>query len=391
MAKLPYLSDAPAITFATNLDLEEQIRRNPNDASRRLVYADWLTTQNDPRGELASVQNALAQEKTGTKYGELNGRQQQILEANGGFLGGVSPEVLTIPEWNGGLFKVLRLMNFTDWMDSKFDAGAVAERAFDLPGAVALDELRIGVLRWEYQEKDLATTLEAASKRPFAKTLRHIMIGDVRDIDIDNAHHELGSIDLVNKFPALESLYVWGSALSLSAPLDLPELRSLTIKTCGLSGDMFTHLAKSNLPKLEKLEVWFGSEDYGASVSVDQLASILDGSAFPKLKELGICNAEFTDAAAAAVLESKILKQLERLDFKKGVLLDSGARPFVEKPDAWRHLKELDVSENYLSEEMEAELGKVSGVAIVGGDSKLEDAELDEDEQPEYRYVSMAE
>ncbi|HEY1814001.1 MAG TPA: TIGR02996 domain-containing protein [Kofleriaceae bacterium] len=37
---------------ARNTELEEQIFADPSDPAAYLVYADWLQSQSDPRGEL---------------------------------------------------------------------------------------------------------------------------------------------------------------------------------------------------------------------------------------------------------------------------------------------------------------------------------------------------
>lgn len=57
-----------------------EILARPDDDEPRLVYADWLTQQGDPRGEFITVQCALA---TGTgDYSALAARERELLAAH---------------------------------------------------------------------------------------------------------------------------------------------------------------------------------------------------------------------------------------------------------------------------------------------------------------------
>lgn len=55
-----------------------QILANPDDEQARLVYADWLTENGDPRGELITVQCSLAAAKSADKR-KLAVREKQLL------------------------------------------------------------------------------------------------------------------------------------------------------------------------------------------------------------------------------------------------------------------------------------------------------------------------
>ncbi|MGZ3423537.1 MAG: WGR domain-containing protein, partial [Polyangiales bacterium] len=45
---------------ASNPELEAKIVADPNDTQAYLVFADWLQSKGDPRGELIAVQHALS-------------------------------------------------------------------------------------------------------------------------------------------------------------------------------------------------------------------------------------------------------------------------------------------------------------------------------------------
>jgi uncharacterized protein (TIGR02996 family) len=68
---------------ATNADLEAAIEQNPDDEHAYLVYADWLQTQDDPRGELIALQAAQLRDpsdkKIATRITELLARHDEAL------------------------------------------------------------------------------------------------------------------------------------------------------------------------------------------------------------------------------------------------------------------------------------------------------------------------
>src|SRR5262249_37364719 len=55
------------------------IAQSPEDDSLRLMFADWLEDQGDPRGELIRVQCALARAGPDLERTELKNRERQLL------------------------------------------------------------------------------------------------------------------------------------------------------------------------------------------------------------------------------------------------------------------------------------------------------------------------
>jgi len=61
----------------------QDIVDDPDDDTVRLIYADWLTEQDDPRGEFIRVQIQLESLRPGEPHWcELNQRQQDLLQAH---------------------------------------------------------------------------------------------------------------------------------------------------------------------------------------------------------------------------------------------------------------------------------------------------------------------
>jgi uncharacterized protein (TIGR02996 family) len=62
----------------------DEIIANPDDDVPRLIYADWLEEQGNPRGEFIRVQCELAMlKKTQVRYRELRAREQELWESHG--------------------------------------------------------------------------------------------------------------------------------------------------------------------------------------------------------------------------------------------------------------------------------------------------------------------
>ncbi len=93
--------------------------------------------------------------------------------------------------------------------------------------------------------------------------------------------------------------------------------------------------------------------------SISTVRPLLSQSRFPRLKHLGLKNSEIQDDIVSAILNSDLLEQLAG--------------------------KQLDVSENYLSDEMVAQL-EASSLNVNTSEQKE-----DEDEDEEWRYVSVSE
>jgi hypothetical protein len=164
--------------------------------------------------------------------------------------------------------------------------------------------------------------------------------------------------------------------------LRLASLRTLIVESGGLDASIVRQVASSDLPKLEHLELWLGTDSYGANWTLEDLAPILDGTRFPKLKTLGLRDSDQADAVAEAVTRSPLLQRIEVLDLSLGTLSDEGARALLASP-AVKRLKRLDLRHNYLSAETARALG------ALGIDVDTSEGEPDKGEDD--RYVAVSE
>ncbi|WDZ91856.1 STM4015 family protein [Nocardiopsis sp. HUAS JQ3] len=245
-----------------------------------------------------------------------------------------------------------------------------------------------------YQAADLL--VEHADALP---NLRSVFFGDITFDECELSwisQPDLGP--LVAAFPRLEELTVKG-ADGMEGRLGLhvsshASLRSLTLRSGGLPGRVVREVASSGLPALEHLELWLGMEEYGGSASPQDLAPVLSGEAFPRLKYLGVRNAEKWAEWVPELAGAPVVKHLEVLDLSLGILTDQGARELVDRAEAFSGLRKLDLHHHFMSEEMvERVRAAFAGTGVEldldeGRDD--EDEDYDEDEEP-YYYTAASE
>ncbi|PDP85121.1 hypothetical protein CQJ94_24290 [Glycomyces fuscus] len=240
----------------------------------------------------------------------------------------------------------------------------------------------------------LEALIEHADKLP---NLRSVFVGD-----IDFEESELSWISqsdlapLVAAFPRLEELTVKGAdGTEGRLGLHVPShgcLRSLTLESGGLPGRVVREVASSGLPALEHLELWLGMEDYGGSTSPEDLAPVLSGEAFPRLRYLGVCNAEKWAEWVPVLAEAPVVKRLDVLDLSLGILTNEGAQELIDRAEAFFGLRKLDLHHHFLSEEMEERVRAAFAGSRVEVDlSDRLEPEQDDDEYEPYYYTAVSE
>ncbi|WIG96531.1 WGR domain-containing protein [Myxococcus sp. SDU36] len=367
---------------ASNPELEAAILKAPDNVDAYLVYSDWLQGQGDPRGELIAIQHAASQ-ASGTEASDLKRKATAHIKKYqtlllGELAAGVKTEELSL-EWHLGFIRSARVSK-KDY-DSEFDVAEAVGTLLKHPSARFIRGLTLGMT--DFEENDYGAAAEAIVQAGGSKTVEELFIGDFQypdETEISWTHlHDISG--LLKVLPGLRKLRLRGGDLALG-DVDLPELREFTVETGGLPLAAIKSIASAKWPKLERLEMWFGREDYGAEGGVEDLQPILDGKDLPNLKQLGLRNSEFTDELAKVLPTAKVLKQLEKLDLSMGILSHEGAQALADNAAAFAHLKQLDVTENTLTEEAQALLSKALPNAAVGNQRDYEE---------DYRYSAVGE
>jgi hypothetical protein len=190
---------------------------------------------------------------------------------------------------------------------------------------------------------------------------------------------------LLEAFPRLRHFRVRGAdGLALDA-VRHERLVELGFEAGGLPGAVVRSIGASELPNLERLELWLGTPEYGGDATIADLAPILDGARLPKLRSLGLRNSEMADQVAAAIATAPIVERLEELDLSLGVLTDTGAEALLTGQPL-THLRRLDLHHHYLSEAMAERIRE--RMTAAGVEVDLSERQNEEDG---FRYVAVGE
>lgn len=224
--------------------------------------------------------------------------------------------------------------------------------------------------------------VDAAPRLP---NLRAVFVGEMTFDECEMSWIQQPDITpLLTAYPALEVLRVRGAmSLQLQA-VQHTGLRELAIESGGLPAHVTRAIVESDLPNCAHLELWLGTEDYGRDTGVDDLGPILDGTALPALRTLGLRNAETADAVATALARAAVVPKLHTLDLSLGTLGDEGAAALLAGQPL-TGLRRLDLHRHYLSDDMMARLpAALPGVDVDVTDQQTEDEHMG-------RYVAVGE
>jgi hypothetical protein len=359
---------------ASNPALEAEMLKAKDDtaaAGAASVYADWLQTQNDIRGELAALLLAGktdgAREWLATNAPRLFGDSDVKLDS----------EIYDLV-WRHGFLVGASLKRSS--IDSNTDLAKLTRAFLALPVARFVTALRFGLQSYE-SDNDWTDTMAAVVQSPQAAQLRSLRFDDYHSEDCEISWTAFGDFSSAWKsLPLLEELQIRSGEGGSLGDIDLPNLRKFVRVSGGLGDAEIRSILAAKWPKLEHLEIWFGSADYGAAGSITHLADLL-GSPLPSLRHLGVVNAEFTHELIAPLSRSKLLKQLKALDLSRGVIMDSDLDDLLNNADAFKHLDKIDLSENLLNDRVD-ELKQALPNALVH-DQRYED--------DEHRYVAVGE
>ncbi|RFU42958.1 leucine-rich repeat domain-containing protein [Actinomadura logoneensis] len=214
-----------------------------------------------------------------------------------------------------------------------------------------------------YDEVDVPSLLAgSASALP---ALRALFVGDMtaEEMEISWIHH-VDTTPVFTAFPELERVEIRGSAGLEFEPIVSDALRVLRFESGGLPASVVRTVGRSTLPNLEHLDMWLGVQEYLGDATVADLEPFLSGTAFLRLRHLGLEDSEIQDEIAAAVAGAPVVAGLESLSLAMGLLTDTGAEALLSGQPL-THLKKLDLHYHFCSEEMvERVRAALPGVAV---------------------------
>ena len=218
-----------------------------------------------------------------------------------------------------------------------------------------LEELVIGLWAYSFETScQEAIDFLVENKASFPK-LKHFFCGEMTYEECEISWiYQCNYEKFLNAYDQLETFRVRGGTGLELGNVQMPSLKTLIIETGGLGTDVVQSIIDAK-PSLQNLEIWFGTEDYGAGATPETIKDLLEGEPFPKLKFLGLKNSQIQDDIAEVLIGQEIVSRIETLDFSMGVLRDRGAQFLFDNKELLK-LKHLNCRYNFLSKDWKANL-----------------------------------
>ena len=281
---------------ASNPELEALIDASPGDPGPYSVYGDWLSAQDDPRGELIALQSRMEELGRGTTEGwaELNVASTRLLLKYRLHLLG---EALAdrgfhepMMQWERGFLAELKLHHE---QLPQTRPGRV-ERVAAILGAQSARFLR---------ELDLFWAMDGDELRAIARALTSagIVRPTVRDLTLGAA----GKLDVLWPiFPNLKKLTLVGDGFELTS-MTLPLLEELDAGSYDAS-PLLAAIVASPLPRLKKATLRL-------STGTPALERLFGDAALPALEDLTLEQVPYADTTIPTIVTGKRLRTLRRL------------------------------------------------------------------------------
>ena len=245
---------------------------------------------------------------------------------------------------------------YEDYEDGKTAETMVGEILAD-PEFQNIDKLIIGDWGGAYEDSCQALLDAIADNADKFSHITSLFVGDMDYEECEISWIIQGDYSRIwEAMPQLKEITVKGSTDLKLGKIKHSNLESLTIICGGLGSDVIKEIEEAELPELKKLLVYIGSENYGFDGDADTVRSLLANSDFPELEYLGIADSEIQDELTAVVLDCKYIDSITTLDLSCGTITDKGGELLLKKLPELKNLKKLDLSYNYLSDEMKEKL-----------------------------------
>ncbi|NET37489.1 MAG: YegP family protein [Cyanothece sp. SIO1E1] len=289
-----------------------------------------------------------------------------------------------IKEFDGSSFDLNSAIKvFTESYEPEEPIVNLLDKLVKLPDADKIDTLVIGAWGEAYEKSADFILDKLIELKDGLKSLKHLFVGDMTYEESEISWIIQGNYtDFWQHFPELETFGVKGGGSLTFGKVKLPKLKHIVIETGGLAKEIIEDLNRSDLPDLEYLEIWLGTDEYGCTIEISHLRPILDCK-FPKLKYLGLKNYYQADEMAQALQGAPTLEGIKILDISMGTMSDVGAKALYEN-EALLELEHINGRYHFISDEWMQKLAdKFSAQNI----NLADQGPVDED----YTYVEIGE
>lgn len=237
------------------------------------------------------------------------------------------------------------------------NAETLVDEILSDPEFQQIDELIIGDWGGAYEDGCQIVIDNIAANAEHFSHITKLFVGDMEYDECEISWIIQGDYSRIwEVMPQLKELTIKGSSELKLGKIEHNNLESLTIICGGLGSDVIKEIESAKLPNLKKLLLYIGVPNYGFDGDAETVRSLLANSDFPKLEYLGITDSEIQDELTQAVLESKYADRVTTLDLSCGTITDKGGELLLAKLPELKKLKKLDLSYNYLSDEMQEKL-----------------------------------
>jgi predicted DNA-binding WGR domain protein len=340
-------------------------------AAEFAVRADQLQAKGDPWGQRIALTIAMeAAEPKSPERRKLAKELAQLDKQHGEhFFGAALLELMAEDgfekvarlTWEYGYFTRARVGQ-PEYDFAGPDAQAIMEALMLSPAGEFLRELTVGLTDWE--GGGLTAVHVALANGIVHPHLEQVFIGDFHWEQQEISWVAHGDVSAwFAKAPNMKRLRLHGANILLGK-LEHPKLARLEVETGGLPEDSLVSLAKAKLPELTHLEVWFGRPDYGGTTKIAALRPLFSSKGLPKLEHLGLQNSDMQDLIAAELAKSKLLAAVSSVDLSMGTMREYGARALLTNAANFKHLKSLNLSQNYIPADLCTQLRDTFGTML---------------------------
>ena len=409
-----YTETTPKQTSSDTERFEKALAANPDDLAGWSAFADYLTEQGDPRGEVMQIQLALADEsRKAPERKKLAKREEELLKKHtktllGAFADFKKADGVTVTLANGWI-RSIRFMNLTVNQARALAKEPAARLLRELIVQEAAMEAPVGTgedyIDSHYEpgpdvpddvEDHEGPSLHALCKCPYLKNLRVFHLGErlAPEDEEDMNCHTPGELafHLVKQMPNLEELHLLAHHVDAKKifPLPMPNLRALTLyhSTSYPLEKLAENKTLTNLTTLRTHPhaIDFEDEATGAYIRFAQLKAICRSPHLKALTHLQLRLTDFGDKGAKEIVESGILKRLTVLDLQGGSITDAGAKVLADCPDI-KNLKSLNLTSNAMTKDG-VKLFKSLGIPSVDVKTQhtMQGEDFGSDELPEYLF-----
>ncbi|MFO0844048.1 MAG: WGR domain-containing protein [Gemmataceae bacterium] len=368
--------------------LEAALVEDPDDLASHMAYADYLTDQNDPRGDFIRVQLALEDEsKPKAERDKLKKQEEGLLKKHE-------------TEWLGDLALFLLAKRTKEWGEPKYEyvysrgwLSRLSVGHYSLAFTRALAKApQVRLLRElvlyhnDYHEGETLPEdhvpeeaehphLYPLVRSPFLTNVRSLTVGErpsQREEDACGPDEGFscntwaeGVVGIVKAMPKLEELYLYAQSTDPDQLFSLKTLNKLRVLALYHERDRYpiTRLAKNpSLGNLTHLLIHPHNLEEEPYIRTPAVKELVNSKHLKSLTHLQLRLSDMGDEGVKEIVKSGTLKRLKVLDLRHGRVSDAGAKLFAGCPDA-KNLTLLDLTCNCLTAEGVAAL-TAAGVKV---------------------------